>query len=60
MRFINFSLGSLVKSLSDNDFKYLSEEFSGYLLKLIKEKGLYPYEYMNSFRKISVLVKKTI
>ena len=29
MQFINSSLDSLVKSLVDGDFKYLSEEFSG-------------------------------
>ena len=28
-------------------FKYLSEEFSGEQLKLVKERGIYPYEYMN-------------
>ena len=39
--------------MSDNDFKYLSEEFSGELLKLVKEKGVYPYEYMDSFEKFS-------
>ena len=38
MQFMNSSLDSLVKKLSDNDFKYLSEEFSGELLELIKEK----------------------
>ena len=26
------------------DFKYLSEEFSGEYLKLVKEKGIHPYE----------------
>ena len=29
----------------------MSEEFSGDLLKLVKEKGVYPYEYMDSFKK---------
>ena len=29
---------------------FLSEEFSGEQLKLVKEKGIYPYEYMNSFK----------
>ena len=29
MQLMNSSLDSLVKNLSDNDFKYLSEEFSG-------------------------------
>ena len=52
MQFMNSSLDSLVKNLSDNDFKYLSEEFSGELLRLVKQKGVYPYEYRNSFKKI--------
>ena len=46
---MNSSLDSLVKNLSDNDFKYLSEEFSGEFLKLVKQKGMYPYEYIDSF-----------
>ena len=43
MQFMNSSLDSLVKNFSDNDFKYLSQEFSDYLLKLVKQKGVYPY-----------------
>ena len=39
---MNSSLNALVKNLSDNDFKYLSEEFSGEFLKLVKLKGVYP------------------
>ena len=53
MQFMNSSLDSLVKNLSDNDFKYLSEEFSGEFLKLLKLKRVYPYEYMDSFKKLS-------
>ena len=53
IQFMNSSLDSLVRNLSDNDFKYLSEEFSGGLLELVKEKGAYPYEYMDSFKKFS-------
>ena len=49
MQFMNSSLDSLVKTLLDEDFKYLSEEFSGEFLRLVKQKGVYPYEYMNSF-----------
>ena len=53
MQFMNSSLDSLVKNLSDNDFKYLSEELSGEFLKLLKLKRVYPYEYMDSFKKLS-------
>ena len=47
------SMQFMVKNLSDNDFKYLSEEFSGDLLKLVKQKGVYLYEYMDNFQKFS-------
>ena len=50
---MNSSLDSLVKNLSGNDFIYLSEEFSGKFLELVKQKGVYPYEYMDSFKKFS-------
>ena len=50
MQFINSSLHLLVKNLSDKDFEYLSQEFNGDLLKLAKQKGVYPYEYMDSFK----------
>ena len=53
MQFMNSSLDSLVKYLSNNDCKYLSEEFSGDLLKLVKQKGVYPYKYMDNFKKFS-------
>ena len=53
IQFMNSSLDSLVKNLRDNDFKYLSEEFSGEFLKLVKQKGVYTYEYMDSFKKFS-------
>ena len=32
------SLDALVKNLSNNDFNYLSQKFSGDLLKLVKQK----------------------
>ena len=49
MQFIIFSLDTLVKNLSDNDFTYLAQEFTGRLLDLVKQNGVYLYEYMNSF-----------
>ena len=48
MQFMNSSLDKLVKDLSDKDFKYLIEEFGSENLELLKQKGTYPYEYMNS------------
>ena len=51
MLFMNSSLDKLVKNLSDKDLKFLSEKFSNEQLKLGKEKGIYPYEYMSSFKK---------
>ena len=53
MQFMKSSLNKLAKNLSDNDFKYLSHEFSGNLLRLVKQKGVYSYEFMNSFEKFS-------
>ena len=48
---MNSSLEKLVKNLSDNDFKYLIKEFGAKNLKLLKQKGAYPYECMDSFRR---------
>ena len=53
MQFMNSSLDSLIKNVSDHDSEYLSEEFSGEFLRLVKQKGVYLYEYMNSFKKFS-------
>ena len=38
MQFMNSSLEKLVKNLSDNDFKYLTEEFGSKNLELLKKK----------------------
>ena len=56
MLFMKSSLDKLVKNLGSEDFKYLNEEYSGECnsiekLKLVKKKGIYPYEYFNSFKK---------
>ena len=60
MQFMNFSLEKLAKSLSDNDFKYITQEFGSKTLEFLKQKDAYPYEYMDSFkrfRKKSYLIK---
>ena len=53
MQFMNSSLDKLVKNFSDKDFKYLVEEFGSKNLELLKQKGAYPYEYMNSFERFN-------
>ena len=53
MQFMESSLHSLVKNLGDRDFKHLSEEYSGELLESVKEKGVYAYEYMDSFKRFN-------
>ena len=56
-----FNLNKFVKNLTDNDFKYLSQEFSGGLLELVKQKGAYLNEFMDtvlkSFLKINCLIE---
>ena len=60
MQFMNSSLEKLVKihfkvniDLTYNDFKYLTEELGSKNLELLKQKGAYPCEYMNSFKRFS-------
>ena len=51
MQFMNPSLDVSVKNLPDNDFKHLLQEFNGDSLKLVKQKGVYPYENTESYEK---------
>ena len=51
MLFMNSGLDKLVKNLNDKYFMYLSKEFSNEQLRLVKEKGIYRCEYMDSFKK---------
>ena len=53
MQFLSSGLDKLVKNLSYEDFKYLAEEFGSKNLELLKQKGAYPYEYMNSFERFN-------
>ena len=48
-----YFLDKLGKSLTDEDFTYLVEEFGSKNLKLLKQKGAYLYEYMNSFKRFN-------
>ena len=53
MQFMNSSLDKLVKNLWE-DFKYLIEEFGSKTLEHLKQKGAYPYEYMDSFKRFNI------
>ena len=41
-QFMNSSFEKLVKNFSDNDFKYLTQEFGLKNLELLKQKDAYP------------------
>ena len=56
MLFMNSSLDKLVKNLCDQGFVFLSEEFSGKKLELVRKKGIYPYEYFDSFKKFKEIM----
>ena len=46
-QFMSSSHDSLVKNLPEESFKYTSEVFKGEHLKLMKRKGIYPYDFMD-------------
>ena len=50
---MNWSLEKLPKNLVDKDFKYLVKEFGTENWELLKQKGAYLYEYMNSFKRFN-------
>ena len=43
----------ILEFLTDDDFKYLIEEFGSRNLELLKQKEAYPYEYMGSFKRFN-------
>ena len=53
MQFMNSSLEKQFKNLSDNNFKYLTQEFGSKNLELLKQKDAYSYEYMDSFKRFN-------
>ena len=50
-QFLSSSLDSLVKNLNKDDFKCLSQELDKNKLDLLKQKEVYPYEYMTDYEK---------
>ena len=53
MQFMNSSLEKLVKNMSDNNLKYLPQEFGLKNLELLKQKDVCPYEYIDSFKRFN-------
>jgi hypothetical protein len=54
LKFMSFSLGDLVSNLgkSPDSFKNMRKFYRGVKLDLLLRKGVYPYDYMNSFGKL--------
>ena len=52
-QFISSSLNKLVSNLLKEALKYTSKKFTGRKLCLMSQKGVYPYDYMNSFEKFN-------
>ena len=50
-KFMSTSLESLVNNLPDDAFNILERYHKGEKLSLVKRKGFYPYEYMNSLKR---------
>ena len=50
-QFMSSSLDNLVKNLPDEAFKYTKQEFKKEKFNLMKQKGVYPYDHMDSFQK---------
>ena len=49
LQFMNSSLDNLIKHLPDEAFKYTKQEFEKEQFNLMKQKGIYPYDHMDSF-----------
>ena len=48
-QFMSSSLDNLIKHLPDEAFKYTKQEFKKKQFNLMKQKGIYPYDHMDSF-----------
>ena len=48
-QFMSSSLDNLIKNLPNKAFKYTKQEFEKEQFNLMKQKGIYPYDHMDSF-----------
>ena len=52
-QFMSSSLDKLVSNLPKDDLIYTSKAFKGKRLDLMSQKGVYPYDFMDSFEKFN-------
>ena len=52
-QFMSSSLDNLIKNLPDETFKYTKQVFKNEQFNLMKQKGIYPYDHMDSFDKFN-------
>ena len=52
-QFMSSSLDNLTKNLPDDAFIFTQQEFINEQFNLMKQKGTYPYDYMDSFQKFN-------
>lgn len=52
-QFMSSSLDKLVSNLPDEAFKYTSKAFKKKKFKLMKQKGVYPYDFIDNFDKFN-------
>ena len=53
LQFMSSSLDKLVSNLPKDDLIYTSKAFKGKRLDLMSQKGVYPYDFMDSFEKFN-------
>ena len=53
LQFMNQSLSNVAKNLPEEAFKHTKQVFKDDKFKLMKQKGVYPYDYMDSFEKFN-------
>ena len=52
-QFMSSSLDNLIKNLPDEAFKYTKQGFKKEQFEFMKQKGIYPYDHMDSFEKFN-------
>ena len=56
-QFTRQGLDNLANTFGDDEFRYLSESCTSNHFRLIRRKGVYPYDYMDSFDRLNCHLK---